>query len=127
MVAGPRSFQNPGYSFNEETEYRHKDHFQRIYHGSSDERFLDPVDGRIKELIVQCTDRIYKGPQNSTYKRTFIRNVSPLTLRVANWPMHGFDNEDGQRKSLRQIISSVELLVKWPAACLMLLPIVRPL
>ncbi|KAJ5900162.1 hypothetical protein N7495_004906 [Penicillium taxi] len=124
MGAYPHSYQEPGYSFNETTEYRHKDNFQRVYFGSSDDRFLDPADGRVKELVVQCTDQVYRGPQNSTYKRTFIRNVAPLTLRLANWPMSGLDEVDSETRSFKRMMSSVELLIKWPISVALLSTVV---
>ncbi|KAJ5523775.1 hypothetical protein N7494_010425 [Penicillium frequentans] len=134
VVAYPHSYKGPGdTSFDKSSKYRHKDHFQRIYKGSLDERFLDPVTGKVKELIVQCVDNVYNGPQNSTYKRTFIRNVSPLTLRLANWPMSRFDEEEERKeteekevkpKSLKRMLSSFELLVKWPISCFLLYPVV---
>ncbi|KAJ5655058.1 hypothetical protein N7490_002061 [Penicillium lividum] len=122
IVSYPHSYQAPGYTFDEKTDFRHKDHFQRVYHGSSDERFLDPVDGRVKELIIQCTDKVYRGPKNSTYKRTFIRNVAPLTLWLANWPMSGLD-DDPKQKGYKRFSSDIGLLVKWPISCLLLYPI----
>ncbi|KAJ5930394.1 hypothetical protein N7466_005887 [Penicillium verhagenii] len=136
--AYPQSYKGPGdrdYSDFEKLPYRHKDHFQRVYEGLPDERFLDPVTGKVRELIVQCADKVYNGPPNTTYKRTFIRDVSPLTLRLANWPMSGFDADeidddaDGDKKrsksnTLKHILSSTELLVKWPISCLLLYPVV---
>jgi len=45
-------------------------------------------------LIVQCTDDIFEGPGNSTWQRTYIRNVSPLKSRIATWVLDfGHDPE----------------------------------
>ncbi|KAH8881789.1 hypothetical protein GQ53DRAFT_886717 [Thozetella sp. PMI_491] len=53
------------------------------------ECYLDPVTGKIKTLYVQATESIcaLSGTDpNCTWKRTCIRNVSPIPLRVANLP-----------------------------------------
>ena len=50
-----------------------------------DDRYLSPFDGRPRKLMVQATDEIYEGLNTSTYRRTFIRDVSPWMLRIALW------------------------------------------
>ncbi|KAJ5736708.1 uncharacterized protein N7483_001833 [Penicillium malachiteum] len=102
----------------DEGEFHHKDHFQRVHRGRADERFLDPEDGRVEKLIVQCTNDFLKVARDSKYKRTSISNVSPLTLRIANWALRGFD-ADLEGKGYRSM-NYLEAAVKWPAACLFL-------
>ncbi len=51
--------------------------------------YLDPVTGKIQTLYVQATESICQlsvNQPNATWKRTCIRNVSPVFLRVANMP-----------------------------------------
>lgn len=49
------------------------------------DRYLSHIDGRLRNLIVQCTDDIFEAPGNATWKRTYIRKVSPLKARAATW------------------------------------------
>jgi hypothetical protein len=104
--------------------FRIQDIFQRIYKERIEEdRYINPDDGLLVELIVQCTDKVYSGPLNSTYKRTFIRNIAPKTLRIANWPMAHLDYgpKDQQRWAL------FLMAVKWPMTCFALYCIVCPI
>lgn len=48
-------------------------------------------DGKISKLVVQAVDDIYDNNTGSTYRRTFIRNIAPLYLRLANWPFNHVD------------------------------------
>ncbi|KAF4618367.1 hypothetical protein G7Y89_g14936 [Cudoniella acicularis] len=117
----PHSFQKPGVSCVSvpptEKPFRNQDNFQRIYKGrTADDRYINPDNGRLDHLIVQCTDRVYSGRRNSTYKRTFIRNVSPKTLRVANWPMSHLDYGPRKNKPLGYFL----MVVKWPLTCIAL-------
>ncbi|KAJ5611557.1 hypothetical protein N7528_008662 [Penicillium herquei] len=102
----------------DEGEFHHKDHFQRVHRGKADERFLDPEDGRVQKLIVQCTEDFLKVARDSKYERTSIQDVSPLTLRIANWALKGFDT-DSEGKGYRSI-NYLEAAWKWPAACVFL-------
>jgi len=122
VVKSPHSLQDPGFSNLSKRNFRHQDSLQRIYEGRFDDRYLDPVDGRVKELVVQCTDRVYCGPRNSTYKRTFIRNVAPLTLRIASWPIDHLDDELTDKASKRW--ARFHLVIKWPIKCYVLYHIV---
>lgn len=45
----------------------------------------------ISKLVVQAVDDIYDNNTGSTYRRTFIRNIAPLYLRLANWPFNHVD------------------------------------
>jgi hypothetical protein len=122
VVKSPHSLQDPGFGNPSKENFRHQDSLRRIYEGRSDDRYLDPVDGRVKELVVQCTDRVYRGPRNSTYKRTFIRNVAPITLRIASWPIGHLDDERISKASKRW--ARFLLVIKWPITCYVLYHIV---
>jgi hypothetical protein len=121
----PYSFQAPGIKYDSvpssHTSFRHQDILQRVHQSSSeDDRYIDPGSGRVNELIVQCTDRVYSGPNYSTYKRTFIRNVAPKTLRIANWPMNHLDYGPESEKSWELLL----MVLKWPLTCCLLYTIV---
>jgi hypothetical protein len=115
VTKSPHAVQNPGCPAFSDEKFRHQDSLERIFEGPSDDRFLDPIDGAVKELVVQCVDRIYKGPRNSTYKRTFIRNVSPVTLRIASWPMSHLQNKPkGKSHDWR---AKLLIATRWPITC----------
>jgi hypothetical protein len=53
--------------------------------GLYDDRYLHQSDGRLRKLIVATTDDIFKAPGTTTWRRTYIRKTSPLTVRLATW------------------------------------------
>ncbi len=55
------------------------------------EGYISSWDGKASKLVVQATDEIYDNDITSTYRRTFIRNVAPRFLRLANWPYSHVD------------------------------------
>lgn len=63
----------------------------REYVGSYDDRYISPIDGKVEDLMVQAADDIYDSNANCTWGRTFIRNVAPWYLRLADWPMNHVD------------------------------------
>lgn len=89
--------------------------------------YLSSWDGKISKLVVQATDDIYDNDITSTYRRTFVRNIAPAFLRLANWPYSHVDPNinDGKPTSegklcnqmLPQITKSLldmpMLCVKW--------------
>jgi hypothetical protein len=36
-------------------------------------------------MYVACVDAIYEGPGTSTWKRTYVRKVAPMKVRIATW------------------------------------------
>ena len=65
--------------------HRHRDAMRRVWRGSDDDRFLDPVNGRIRDLIVQATSDIYDEPNKTTWRRVWMRNTSSHIVRLAYW------------------------------------------
>lgn len=63
----------------------------RQWAGDYDDRYISSWDGKISKLVVQAVDEIYDNNTGSTYRRTFIRNVAPFYLRLANWPFNHVD------------------------------------
>jgi hypothetical protein len=82
----PNSYQMPGVTYLSTESHRHRDSMQRVWQGPYDDRYLSPWDGHLAKLVVQSTDNIYEGTRNSTWRRTFIRNISPLYIQIANFP-----------------------------------------
>lgn len=87
----PNFYRKAGYSYESWEKYRHSDVFGREYVGDYDDRYISPWDGKIKRLVVQSADDIYDNYENGTWRRTFIRNISPFYLRLANWPLNHVD------------------------------------
>jgi hypothetical protein len=117
-IQSPHSVQEAGLKPDHSKTFRHRDGLGRIYKGPPDDRFLNPLDGTVKELVVQCTDVLYRGPKKSTYKRTFIRNVSPITLQIATWPISHIYDEPRSRS--KKLWDNIRCAVKWPIACYVL-------
>lgn len=84
--ASPNSYQLAGRSYTARVHWRHRDAMRRIWNGVEDDRYLNPNDGRVNDLVVQATNDVYDGPANSTWRRTYVRNVSSIIVRVAQWP-----------------------------------------
>jgi hypothetical protein len=78
-------FQKPGWVYEDQQIYRHRDFAGRVCSKPKSDRYLHHQDGCLRNLIVQCTDDIFEAPGNSTWQRTYIRKVSPLKARVATW------------------------------------------
>ena len=90
---------------------------QRAKDFPADDYYLSPYDGHLAKLFVQCTQVIYDANPNSTWRRTFIRNRSPLMLQVANWVLHTLPTDD--REVQGEDIAMMGL--KWIPACVALL------
>jgi hypothetical protein len=52
-MKSPHAVQEPGCPVTSDAKFRHQDSLGHIFEGSSDDRFLDPTDGAVKELMVQ--------------------------------------------------------------------------
>lgn len=67
----------------------------RFHEGVKDDRYISPYNGRTEELVVQAVDEIYnRSDSEDTWHRTFIRDISPWHLRLANWPENHIPYED---------------------------------
>lgn len=71
--------------------------------------YLSPTDCHLAKLMVQCSQEVFDANPNSTWRRTFVRDVSPWLLRVANWVLRSIPNED--RPMTTEEISTVA--AKW--------------
>lgn len=82
--------------------------------------YLSPTDYHLAKLMVQCSQEVYEANPNSTWRRTFIRDRSPLLLRVANWALESVPNEDRPMTGEETAIVGA----KWIPACVALLVLV---
>ncbi|KAF2129101.1 hypothetical protein P153DRAFT_397288 [Dothidotthia symphoricarpi CBS 119687] len=111
----PRFYREPGLGYQKLSHHRHKDVFEREWTGDYDDRYLSAWDGRISKLVVQTVDDIYDNNTTATYRRTFIRNIAPLYLRLANWPFNhvNYHLNDGRPTS-----EGTYVLQNYPMLCL---------
>jgi hypothetical protein len=87
----PNFYRKPGLGYQKLAQHRHKDIFDREWTGDYDDRYISTWDGRVSKLVVQAVDEIYDNNVTATYRRTFIRNIAPLYMRLANWPFNHVD------------------------------------
>ncbi|KAK0712119.1 hypothetical protein B0H67DRAFT_493156, partial [Lasiosphaeris hirsuta] len=69
--------------------YYHRDHARReTIHALSD-RYLHSGDGKLRTLMVACTDDIWEmamaKKNETTWRRTYIRKMAPYRVRLASW------------------------------------------
>ncbi|KAL8773578.1 MAG: hypothetical protein Q9209_001683 [Squamulea sp. 1 TL-2023] len=89
---------------------------QRAKDFPSEDYYLSPFDGHLAKLFVQSTQEIYDANPNSTWRRTFIRNRSPLILQVANWVLNTLPRD---REAKGEEIAMAGL--KWVPSCIAIL------
>lgn len=78
--------------------------------------FIDPETGKIETLYVQSTNSICalsRSAPNATWKRTVIRNVSPMFLRAANLPFRFISAERRYDRSLYTTEDWCIVLLMW--------------
>ena len=107
----------PGLAFLDTGMHRHRDILQREYQGPEEDRYISPWDGHLAKLVVQAAQDVYDGPRNSTWRRTFVRNASPIYIHVANYPFGTvqmndvlWTNEDWATIALKWLPACVGLL-----------------
>lgn len=141
--SAPHSYQLPGHYYRSQSGgqiniYKHRDVFRRKHAGLNDDRFLDPLDGRVRKLFVQTVSHIYNSENDRTWRRTYIENVSPYIIRLAYWPYshmpdltRGFPtHRDAPETSILRMGTWkqeqwIHVGVRWLPACLGLLILVR--
>ena len=86
---------------------------QRAKDFPAEDYYLSPYDGHLAKLFVQSTQAVYDTDSPTTWRRTYIRNQSPLILQVANWVLHSLPIDD--REVTGEDLAIVAL--KWIPAC----------
>lgn len=108
----PNSFQDAGIP-RASDEKHHRDMMQRAHDFSTEDYYLSPYDGHLAKLFVQCSQEIYDSNPNSTWRRTFIRNRSPLILQIANWVLDGLPTDSKEATGQDIAVAAV----KWVPSC----------
>ena len=108
-----RFYQQASLIYSSREKIRYRDAVGRVSTGVNEDRFLNPVDVHLQRLMVQSADEIYCGPDNATWRRTFIRNQAPWAIRLANLPFNSVktDKEHWDGSDWTMIV------LKWPVAC----------
>lgn len=92
----------------------------RVWNKSEDDRYINPQDARAKKLVVQTTNSVYDGALNSSWRRTYVGNVSSYIIRIARWPFQHVP--DSHEQWVRQDWITVGLW--WLPTCCALLVVV---
>jgi hypothetical protein len=116
----PNAYQMPGKRFPSTHLIRHRDCLQRVLNEHEEDRYLSPFDGHLSKLVVQSADDIYNSQSNSTWRRTFVRNVSSPLIRVANWAINSVPSDPRTWTFQEWTIVSG----KWLLACTVLILLV---
>lgn len=85
------------------------------------ERLISTRDVHLGKAMIQCADSIYESDTATTWRRTFIRNMSPMMIRLANWPTNAVPvhRKDWQSNDWTRVV------LIWPLACMGLCIAVR--
>jgi hypothetical protein len=70
-------------------QIKYLDVFRRKTRGKVEDRYVDPTDGRLGILVIQASSPIYNSRNRTTWRRTYIDNISPYFVRLAYWPTGG--------------------------------------
>ncbi|KAJ4160089.1 hypothetical protein NW754_003213 [Fusarium falciforme] len=82
----PTLYQKPGYNYTDSnTKMRYRDYAGRISFKTRSDCYLHHHDGYLRNMCVAATDDIFEGPGTSTWKRTYVRKVAPMKVRIATW------------------------------------------
>ena len=99
-------------------QLKYMDVFRRKTRGKVEDRRLDPTDGQLGILVVQATSAVYNERNRTTWRRTYIENISSYIVRLAYWPTAGIErnfedwkSEDWLYAGLRWLPSSIGLLI----------------
>ena len=111
----------PGLKFESYELIRHRDILQRVLDSPEEDRYLSPTDGHLSKLVVQAVDDVYDTQARTTWRRTFVRNVSPLMVRIANWAINSVPLD----KALWSGEDWALVCAKWLLACVLLMGVVR--
>lgn len=90
---------------------------QRAKDFAAEDYYLSPFDGHLAKLFVQSTQEVYDADPNSTWRRTFIRDRSPLILQIANWALDSLPT-DGRDPKREEIAITA---AKWVPSCVAIL------
>jgi hypothetical protein len=96
---------------------RHRDVMARVSRCEPEnDRYLKSSDGRLYDLVVQAVDEVCSLSPQTTWRRTFVKNVSHRGIRIANFAVNCIP-ADSSRLSFGDWVNVVG---KWLGATLIL-------
>jgi hypothetical protein len=96
---------------------KYLDVFRRKTRDRVEDRYVDPRDGRLGMLVVQATPAVYNSRNKTTWRRTYIENISPYLIRLAYWPTGSIERSFGDWTSDDWLYASL----RWLPSCIGLL------
>lgn len=97
----------------------HRDLYRRPFTNKpSKDKFLNPYDGRLCDLVVQSSKEILES-NSAQWSRKGLQNGSPWMIRLSNWAMSR-DHESEETVG----IHTQETILRWIPACLALAMVV---
>jgi hypothetical protein len=97
---------------------KYLDVFRRKTRDRVEDRYVDPHNGRLGMLVVQATPAVYNSRNKTTWRRTYIENISPYLIRLAYWPtgsikrsVGDWTRDDWLYAGLRWLPSCIGLLI----------------
>jgi hypothetical protein len=94
---------------------KYLDVFHRKTRSKIEVRRVDPTSGQLENLVIQATPAVYNQPNKTTWRRTYIENISPYLIRLAYWPKAGRNHvwvqEDWMYVGLKWLPACVGILI----------------
>ncbi|KAF3904847.1 hypothetical protein ABW20_dc0105623 [Dactylellina cionopaga] len=114
----PKRLRSRWYSFIFEAQYvyeatrrfRHRDAAGRVIERPLCDRYIHHGTGKLRKLVVACTDDIHRVNGTATWRRTYVKNGSALKVRIATWVID-YDKDPGSVES-----KIIQMLRALPAA-----------
>ncbi|KAL8788969.1 MAG: hypothetical protein Q9213_001378 [Squamulea squamosa] len=86
--------------------------FSRDIHDRDFDHFVNPYDGKLARLVVQCSGEISREESSSSWSHTSVKSGSPWMIRLSNWAMSRFRDSKGEMHS-----SILKAALRWIPAC----------
>lgn len=100
--------------YSDSSAYRHRDFASRVEILRLHDAHLSSRKGKLRQLVVQCTDDVYESQGMATWCRTYVRKPSPYFVRLAIWTL------DPTHDSKRWMSWCVQFLRSFPAGLAMM-------
>lgn len=101
-------------------QLRYMDVFRRKTLMRIGDRCVDPTTGELNILVVQATSAVYDNRNQTTWRRTYMENISPYLVRLAYWPT-GTTKKDFEKWDRGDWL---HVGIRWLPACVGLLLVV---
>lgn len=105
-------------------DFYHRDLFRRPFKGkNSNDKFLNPYDGRLCDLVVQGSKEVLESNSGARWFRKGLKNGSSWIYRLSNWAMsrdHGSKDTVGTDVGTDVGVA----IIRWIPACLALAVVV---